>query len=67
MDHATLRDVLGSPMDGVCRILLRHERRSRFRWMGLVEISVGLVLCVCLIPILLIAALTGSDIDIDPP
>ena len=67
MEHSTLQDVLGRPMDGVCRILLRHERRSRFRWMGLVEISVGLVLCVCLIPILLIAALTGSDIDIDLP
>ena len=64
---SSLQDVLGRPMDGVCRILLRHERRSHFRWMGVVELALGLVFCVCLIPIFLIAALTGSDIEIELP
>jgi hypothetical protein len=63
----SMTSILGRPIEGICRILLRHERRRRFRWMGVVEIILGLILCICLIPILLIAALSGSDMDIELP
>lgn len=63
----SMTSILGQPVEGTCRVLLRHERHRRFRWMGLIEAALALVLCVCLIPILLLAAILGADLDVELP
>jgi hypothetical protein len=63
-------ELLGRPMGGVARISLRHERRSAFRWMGVLEVVLLVFFFVCIVPLMLLAMLLGGnapagDIDLD--
>lgn len=63
-------ELLGRPMGGVARIAVRHERRSEFRWMGVLEVILLVFLFVCIVPLALLAMLLGGnapdgDIDLD--
>ena len=42
-------------------MVLRHQRRTRFRWFGIVELLFGILVVFCLIPILIVAALLGGE------
>ena len=44
-------DLLARPMGEVARAVLRHGRRTSFRWIGLVELSLSLLFCVCALPV----------------
>lgn len=61
---AELRDVFDGPMEGVTRIVVRHERRSAFRWMAILELAFFLVLCavliVCAVVLLVLTFVLGE-------
>lgn len=66
---ARLRDVLAHLPPGTTRLVLRHERRARFRWLSLLELTLKLgfvvVLCACLLIVALAAAvLSEGDADL---
>jgi hypothetical protein len=56
--------VLEGPLDGVTRVVVRHERRSAFRWFSLVELCLLvvflLVFMVCLAVALVLMLLGGG-------
>jgi len=56
---ARLEDLLDSRLDGVARIQVVHLRRSRFRWLSLVELALWLVFAVVLLCCLLVAAVVA--------
>ncbi len=61
---AELRDVFDGPLEGVTRIVVRHERRSAFRWMALFELAFFIVLCllllVCILLFFLLSLVLGE-------
>ena len=50
-----LSDVLQGRLDGVTRLVVRHERRSSFRLLALIELplklAIGIALFACLCPL----------------
>lgn len=62
---AGLAEVLGRPMPGVARVVLEHWRCQRFRPIAILEYSLGLLCLLCLLPLIIIAALfTDSDLEL---
>jgi len=60
-----LGDVLGRPMPGVARVVLEHWRCQKFRPIAILEYSLGLLCLLCLLPLLIIAALmTETDLEL---
>jgi hypothetical protein len=60
-----LADVLGRPMPGVARIVLEHWRCERFRPIAILEYSLGFLCVLCLLPLLILAALmTETDLTL---
>ena len=58
-----LADVLGRPMPGVARIVLEHWRCERFRPIAILEYSLGFACLLCVLPLLILAALfTETDL-----
>jgi len=55
-------DLLARPMGEVARVVLRHERRTSFRWVGLVELSLSLLVCVCALPILVVLFVLSGEV-----
>lgn len=65
MQAASLDVVLARPMDGVARVILEHHRMERFRWMAIVELTLGVACLICLLPlIILIALFSEADLEI---
>jgi hypothetical protein len=61
-------DLLGTPLRGATRIVLRHERRSEFRWMGVLETVLIVFFFFCVLPILLVLMLLSggnNDFELD--
>jgi len=59
-----LADVLGRPMPGVARIVLEHWRCERFRPIAILEYSLGFLCVLCLLPLLILAAMmTETDLE----
>lgn len=61
-----LADVLGRPNPGVARVVLEHWRCQKFRPIAILEYSLGLLCVLCLLPVIILAALT-SDTDLELP
>lgn len=61
-----LADVLGRPHPGVARVVLEHWRCQKFRPIAILEYSLGLLCVLCLLPLIILAALT-SDTDLELP
>ena len=60
---ASVSDLLGRPLDGVARLVIRHQRLRSFRWVFLIEVALFIVLICCLIPFLVLAVFLGRDGD----
>jgi hypothetical protein len=58
---AGFADVLGRPTQGVARMILRHQRRTRFRWFAFVELFFGVLLVLCVLPLLIVLMVLGGD------
>lgn len=57
-----LTEILGGSFEGAHRIALRHVRRSRFRWLVLVELVLFCAAFLCLLPVAVVAAVVlGVD------
>lgn len=70
---AGLAELVGRPVPEVARVAIEHHRVEEFRPLGLIELSLGLVCFVCLLPVIILVGTasgsgdtTGSG-DIDLP
>ena len=56
-----LSELLGAPLSGAARLVVRHQRRSTFRWIVLLELLFGFLLFLCLLPFLVLLKLLTRD------
>lgn len=61
MDALTWEDLLGQPLGDAVRVVVRHDRVRRFRWLFLVELALFLVLLSCLIPLWIVGSLFAGE------
>lgn len=66
MQALGLSDVVGRPMRGVARIALEHWRCQVFRPIAILEYAVLFICLICLLPLILLAALF-SETDLELP
>ena len=70
MTESSLEAFLAQTFDGVSRLVVRHVRTQSFRWWGLVELLLCLLLCFCMIPLLIVMVVLGEgdgDLFLDAP
>ncbi len=60
---AGLAELVGRPVPDVARVTVEHHRVEEFRVLGLLELSLGLVCFICLLPVLLLVGTASSGDD----
>lgn len=61
MMSAGLLELLARPLPDVARVVVEHRKVEEFRLMGVLELSLGLVCFICLLPVLLVLGAAGDD------
>jgi hypothetical protein len=57
----SLAELLGRPIGGVARVVVRHSRRREFRWLGVLELALIALASLCVLPLLLVLAFLRDD------
>jgi hypothetical protein len=63
----TITGLLRHSLDDVARIVMHHQKRERFGWFFVVELFFLVWFICCIIPVLLLGLLVGSDLEFDVP
>ena len=63
--RVSIQEALAGPFDGISHLVIVHERRWRFRWLSLVQLLLGGICFILLLPVILYLAIRLGLLDLD--
>jgi|GEM_PF-2907133 len=63
--RVSIQEALAGPFDGISHLVIVHERRWRFRWLSIIQLLLGGICVILLLPVILYLAIRLGLLDLD--